>query len=122
ASITASPGAVPIGKVVDKAETILRTELPAGFLYDWGGDAKNLQDASSEIWWVLGLASIIVYMTLAAQFESLVHPFTVMLALPLAGVGAFGTLWLLALGGRLGFYPPIPAMDVNLFSQIGLIL
>ena len=122
ASITGSTGAAPIGIVVDVAEQLLAKELPAGFLYSWGGDARNLKDATSEIWWVLGLAMIIVYMTLAAQFESLVHPFTVMLALPLAAVGAFGALWLLDLGGDLGFYPPIPAMNVNLFSQIGLVL
>src|SRR5207253_2287777 len=84
--------------------------------------ARNLQDATSEIWWVLGLAAVIVYMTLAAQFESLIHPLTVMLALPLAGVGAFGLLWLLDLGGKVGLYPPIPAMNINLFSQIGLVL
>lgn len=122
ASITASPGAAPIGTVVTRTEELLKTALPTGFLYAWGGDAKSLQDASSEVWWVLGLAAIIVYMTLAAQFESLIHPLTVMLALPLAGVGAFGSLWLLHLGGLLGLYPPIPAMNVNLFSQIGLVL
>jgi len=122
ASITGSPGAVPIGTVVDLTEQMLTTELPPGFLYAWGGDARNLKDATSEIWWVLGLAMIIIYMTLAAQFESLVHPFTVMLALPLAAVGAFGALWLLDLGGDLGLYAPIPAMNVNLFSQIGLVL
>lgn len=122
ASITASPGATPIGVAVERAEEILAKELPPGFGYDWGGDARNLKDAATEIWWVLGLASIIVFMTLAAQFESLIHPFTVMLALPLAGVGALGSLWLLDFGGRMGLYPPIPAMNVNLFSQIGLIL
>jgi len=122
ASITASPGAVPIGTVVKEAEAMLTTALPAGFQYAWGGDAKNLRDATTEVWWVLGLAAIIVYMTLAAQFESLVHPLTVMLALPLAAVGAFGTLWLLNFGGQIGLYPPIPAMNVNLFSQIGLVL
>jgi multidrug efflux pump subunit AcrB len=122
ASITASPGTVPIGTVMREIEAMLPAELPPGFLYAWGGDARNLQDASSEVWWVLGLAALIVYMTLAAQFESLVHPFTVMLSLPLAGVGAFGLLWLLDVGGKLGFYPPIPAMNINLFSQIGLIL
>ena len=61
-------------------------------------------------------------MTLAAQFESLVHPFTVILAVPLAMIGAFGALWLLNKGGAIGLYPPIPAMNVNLFSQIGLVL
>ena len=122
ASITASPGAVPIGTVIKETETMLAEALPAGSQYAWGGDAKNLRDASSEVWWVIALAMIIVYMTLAAQFESLVHPLTVMLALPLAAVGAFGTLWLLNFGGQMGLYPPIPAMNVNLFSQIGLVL
>jgi len=122
ASITASPGAVPIGTVVKQVEPLLAQELPIGFLHTWEGDAKNLSDASSEFWWVLILAGVIVYMTLAAQFESLVHPLTVMLALPLAGVGAFGALWMLDVGGRSGLYPPIPAMNINLFSQIGLVL
>jgi multidrug efflux pump subunit AcrB len=45
-----------------------------------------------------------------------------MLALPLAGVGAFGLIWLLGYGGRIGLIPPIPAMNFNLFSQIGLVL
>lgn len=122
ASITASPGTVPIGTVVKEVEAMLAHELPAGYLYAWGGDAKNLRDASADVWWVLSLAAIIVYMTLAAQFESLVHPLTVMLALPLAGIGAFGLLWLLNFGGKIGLYPPIPAMNINLFSQIGLVL
>jgi multidrug efflux pump len=122
ASITASPGAVPIGTVVQRTEEMLVGALPAGFLYAWGGDAKNLKDATTEVWWVLILALIIVYMTLAAQFESLLHPFTVILSVPLAAAGAFGTLWMLDLGGKAGLYPPIPAMNVNLFSQIGLVL
>ena len=116
-SITASPGGAPIGTVVKDVEALLAQELPAGVLYAWGGDAKNLADTSGEFIWMILLAMIIVYMTLAAQFESLVHPFTVMLALPLAAVGAFGLLWLLHV-----LFPAIPAMNLNLFSQIGLIL
>jgi multidrug efflux pump subunit AcrB len=85
-------------------------------------------------------------MVLAAQFESLVHPFTVMLALPLASVGALGALWLMARINDLGtgfyaathyappgsapawlaaiqpFVPRIPSMNINLFSQIGFVL
>ncbi len=122
ASITASPGTVPIGTVVGEVETMLAKELPSGFLYAWGGDAKSLQESSGEIWWVIGLALIIVYMTLAAQFESFVHPITVRLAVPLAGIGAFGLLWLLDFGGKIGLYHPIPAMNINLFSQVGLVL
>ncbi|MFM7101915.1 MAG: efflux RND transporter permease subunit, partial [Verrucomicrobiota bacterium] len=122
ASLTASPGAVPIGTVVDTVVPLLAQELPAGTLYAWGGDARNLQETSGEVWWVILLALAIVYMTLAAQFESLIHPFTVMLALPLAAVGAFSLLWLLDVLGKTGLIPPIPAMNLNLFSQIGLVL
>jgi multidrug efflux pump subunit AcrB len=122
ATITGSPGGVPIGTVVNTVEPLLAQELPAGFLYAWDGDARNLAESSTEIWWVLSLAGIIVYMTLAAQFESFVHPFTVMLALPLAFVGAFGSLWLLYWLGLIGVIPVIPAMNFNLFSQIGLVL
>jgi len=65
---------------------------------------------------------VIIYMTLAAQFESLIHPVTVMIALPLAAIGAFGLLWVLDIGGKVGLYPPIPAMNINLFSLVGLVL
>jgi multidrug efflux pump subunit AcrB len=121
-SISASPGTVPIGTVVQETEAMLKRDLPPGFLYAWGGDARSLHETSNEVWWVLCLALIIVYMTLAAQFESLVHPFTVILSVPLAFVGAFGLIWLLSFGGGVGLYPPIPAMNVNLFSLIGLVL
>jgi multidrug efflux pump len=90
ASITASPGTVPVGTVLDEVETMLKEELPPGFLWAWGGDAKSMREASAEVWWMIILAAIIVYMTLAAQFESFVHPITVMVALPLAATGAFG--------------------------------
>src|ERR1043165_8753971 len=50
ASITASPGTVPIGTAVDQVEKMLRTELPPGSLYAWGGDAKSLRETSSGGW------------------------------------------------------------------------
>ncbi|MBT6236729.1 MAG: efflux RND transporter permease subunit, partial [Verrucomicrobia bacterium] len=90
--------------------------------YDWSGESRDLQDAGKEIYWILILALIIVYMVLASQFESLVHPLTVMLTVPLAAVGALGLLWLLGALGKLGWIPSIPAMNINLFSQIGMVL
>ena len=123
ATISGSPFGVPIGTAMAKTEELLAAEgLPVGFSYRWEGEARDLQTAGREVWWVFILAIIIVYMVLAAQFESLIHPFTVMLAVPLAGLGAFGLLWLLDFGAKLGFYKAIPGMNVNLFSQIGLIL
>jgi len=122
ATISGTPVGIPLGTALDRVEELLRTDLPAGFLYDWSGESRDLRDTGKEVWLVLVLALIIVYMVLAAQFESLVHPLTVILAVPLAAVGAFGLLWLLNFGGKIGVLPVIPAMNLNLFSQIGLVL
>jgi hydrophobe/amphiphile efflux-1 (HAE1) family protein len=122
ATISATPKGVPLGTAMERTEALLREDLPAGFLFDWSGESRDLREAGREILFIFLLALAIVYMVLAAQFESLVHPLTVMLAVPLAGVGAFGLLWLLSALGKWGLIPPIPAMTVNLFSQIGLVL
>jgi multidrug efflux pump len=122
ATISASTVSVPLGTAMQRVEEMLASDMPPGFQFDWAGESRDLKDAGQEVWWVLLLALIIVYMVLAAQFESLLHPFTVMLAVPLAGVGAFGLLWLIDAGGKLGVLPQVPAMNINLFSQIGLIL
>ena len=90
--------------------------LAMGLMAEGGGPLVQI------VPFVLILAIVIVYMVLASQFESLIHPLTVMLALPLAGIGAFGSLWLLNYGGKIGVLPRIPAMNINLFSQIGLVL
>ncbi|MDX1952969.1 MAG: efflux RND transporter permease subunit [Verrucomicrobiota bacterium] len=121
-TISASLAGIPMGTAIQRAEELLKDDLPPGFLYDWAGESRDLREAGQEVWWVLGLALIIVYMVLAAQFESLLHPFTVMLAVPLAGLGAFGLLWLVGTLSNAGILPTIPAMNINLFSQIGLIL
>ena len=122
ATVSATPVGVPLGTAMDRVEATLKAELPAGFLYTWSGESRDFLDANREILWVFGLALVIVYMILASQFESLIHPLTVMLAVPLAGVGAFGLLWLLNLGGQMGIIPLLPAMNLNLFSEIGLVL
>ncbi len=122
ASLTATPVGVTLGTAIERVEALLATELPPGTLHTWSGESRDLLEAQEQFWWILGLAIVIVYMVLASQFESLVHPFTVMLALPLAGVGAFGLLWLIGLAGRAGWIPPVPAMNFNLYSQVGVVL
>lgn len=122
ATISATPVGVPIGTAIERTEQMLKSELPSGFLHTWGGEARELKESGREIWWVLGLAVLIVYLVLAAQFESFIHPFTVLLALPLAGIGAFGLLWLMNWLGQVRWITPLPAMNINLFSQIGLVL
>jgi multidrug efflux pump len=121
-TISATPVGVPLGVAMQRIEQLLQTELPPGFLYTWSGESRDLIEAGREVWWVFALALIIVYMVLAAQFESLIHPVTVMLAVPLGAVGGFGLLWLIHTAGQVGVIPAVPAMNFNLFSQIGLVL
>jgi multidrug efflux pump subunit AcrB len=122
ATLSASPVGVPLGTAMDRVTEMLESDLPPGFRISWSGESRDLVDAGREVWWVLGLALIIVYMVLASQFESLIHPFTVMLAVPLAAVGAFSLIWALGWASRVGILPNLPGMNINLFSQIGLIL
>jgi multidrug efflux pump len=144
AALGGTPLNIPLGTAMSRTEAILKESLPAGYRYAWSGQSKELGDTGRDVVFVLILAIIVVFMVLAAQFESLVHPFTVMLALPLAVFGALGLLWLLSGINHLGtelyntahfspnapayaktlsaIIPRIPAMNINLFSQVGLVL
>jgi HAE1 family hydrophobic/amphiphilic exporter-1 len=86
-----------------------RRNLPAGYFYVWDGMQKEQEDSQANMGFALLVAVLFIFMVLASQFESLVHPFTIMLALPLAIVGAF-----------LGLY--LTGGSINMGSLIGLIL
>jgi hydrophobe/amphiphile efflux-1 (HAE1) family protein len=144
ATVEATPMGVTLGTAMERAEALLKERLPPGFRYEWAGEAKDLQAAGRDTVFVLLVAVLVIYMVLASQFESLVHPLTVMFTLPLAAAGALGLLWLLAQVNQAGLMlygwahyatdppaaagilsalvPRIPAMGINLYSQIGMIL
>jgi HAE1 family hydrophobic/amphiphilic exporter-1 len=98
-----------LGAAVAEAEEIAAEILPEGVTLGLSGQAEAFQEGVAAFGLALGLAILVIYMVLAAQFESLSHPLTVMLALPLALVGAFGGLF-------------VRGMTLNLFSLIGMIL
>jgi hydrophobe/amphiphile efflux-1 (HAE1) family protein len=121
-TISASLNGVPLGTAIERVETMLKTELPPSFRYEWSGESKEFKDIGNEFWFIFGLALVIIYMVLAAQFESMLHPITVIVSVPLAFLGALGLIWLLGLLGQAGLMPALPAMNINLFSLIGLVL
>jgi HAE1 family hydrophobic/amphiphilic exporter-1 len=98
-----------LGVAVAEAREIAAAILPEGVTLGLSGQAQAFQEGIAAFGLALGLAVLVIYMVLAAQFESLAHPLTVMLALPLALVGAFGGLF-------------VRGMTLNLFSLIGMIL
>jgi len=114
-------GGLDLQTALAQAREIGRQVLPPGVVLDPSGTAEAFQESIAEFGLAISLAVLVIYMLLAAQFESLVHPLTVMLALPLALVGALGALYLL---GRLDLWGVIhaPGMTLNLFSLIGMIL
>ncbi|MCS6625621.1 efflux RND transporter permease subunit [Roseibacterium beibuensis] len=75
----------------------------------WGGAARDQQEAGSAVGWAFGLALLLVFLVLAAQFESWITPAVIMLTVPLAAAG--GLFGLVMAGSSL-----------NIYSQIGLII
>ena len=98
-----------LGQAIAKAESVAADVLPEGITFAMDGQAKAMMEGMEDFKLAMLLSILVIYMVLAAQFESLVHPFTVMLALPLSMVGA--------LGGLL-----VTGNTINLFSLIGILL
>ena len=84
-------------------------ELPEQAQIDWKGESREYQSAGGAVLLTFALALLVVYLVLAAQFESFIHPFVIMLTVPLGVLGALLGLWIF--GGTL-----------NLFSQIGIVM
>jgi HAE1 family hydrophobic/amphiphilic exporter-1 len=91
--------------VEDKAAEVVPPELSTG----WIGNAEMMEESFVAMIAVLGLAAVLVYMILAAQFDSLSQPLVIMISLPLSVIGAFGGIWL-------------SGMTLNIFSFIGVIM
>jgi multidrug efflux pump len=98
-----------LGQAIDSLKLAADEVLPAGSSLALAGESRELEESGSALYFAFVLALIVVFMVLAAQFESLIHPFTVLLAVPLAVTGAL--LLLYATGSTL-----------NLYSQIGMVL
>jgi len=88
---------------LDDAVTVTRQALaesppPRGVRFEIGGANEERARSFRDLAFAFGMALLLVYMILAAQFESFVHPFTILLAVPLATVGAAVTLYLAGAG------------------------
>ena len=110
AEITGNPApGVSSGQALDAMEELARTTLPQGFTFAWAGQSLEERRAGGQAGVIFGLSILLVYLVLAAQYESFILPFIILLGVPLAVFGA--------LSAQLvrGF-----ANDV--FCQVGLVL
>ncbi len=102
-----NPG-YPVGEAVKFFEDEVAKQ-PPGFQIKWGGAARDFLEAGGAVGLAFAMALILVFLVLAAQFESWIHPAVIMLTVPVA-----------ALGGLFGLL--IAGSTVNTYSQIGLII
>ncbi|MEZ5023738.1 MAG: efflux RND transporter permease subunit [Chitinophagales bacterium] len=110
ATVQASPApGFSMGEGIEEMQKIAKELLPESFKTELAGSASEYAESSKSTTTIFIFALILVYLTLAAQFESFRDPFIIMLTVPLALAGAVVTLW--AFGQTL-----------NIFSQIGMIV
>ncbi len=98
-----------LGTATQQIDAEAKKVVPSTMVTDWTGMADVMRESMGYLMSALLLAIIIVYLVLAAQFESFLHPFTIMLSLPLSMVGALGAI---ALAHSM----------INIMTMIGIIL
>lgn len=111
-SATVSAGLSPgytLGDGITAMDNISKKVLPENFSTTLSGQAKDLAESSSSLVFIFLFALVLIFLVLAAQFESFVDPFIIMLSVPFAMTGALITLWYFD-------------KTLNIFSQIGIIM
>lgn len=111
-SATVSAGLAPgksIGEGIDAMDKIAASVLDETFSTDLSGESRDFKESSSNTFFAFGLALLLVYLILSAQFESFKDPIIIILTVPMAVAGAFLSLWLCG-------------QSWNIFSQIGTIM
>ncbi|WBT36750.1 efflux RND transporter permease subunit [Hyphomicrobium sp. DMF-1] len=102
------PGRGP-GEAIDAMQDVSKTTLPAGYAYEWTGQAREQIESAGQTTIVLGLALVFAYLFLVALYESWMVPVPVLLSVIVSILGAMGALWVLG-------------MSFTLYAQIGLVV
>jgi len=102
-------GEKTLNAAINDTKQIIAQTLPDGYTVNFTGQAETMAETSASFIFAFVLTILITYMVLASQFESFVHPFTVMLALPLSIIGALGGLF-------------ITGNTINIMSLIGMLM
>jgi multidrug efflux pump len=103
------PPGVTIGKAIADLRAIARRTLPAGMRTDLAGESREFVESSGGLYWLFVVALVFIFLVLAAQFESFIHPLSILFSVPLAVFGALLTLFVFR-------------QSLNIYSQIGLIM
>lgn len=104
----AAPG-VSSGEAIAAVEEIAADILPRGYALEWSGVSREEKESGGQTILIFGICLLFVYLLLAAQYESLLLPFPVILSLP---AGVFGAYFVLQLAG----------IDNNIYAQVALVM
>ncbi len=102
-------GDYALAEALDYLEQIAAEELPGEARISYKGESRELKDSSQALYATFALALLVVYLILAAQFESFIHPVVILTTVPLA---VFGALFGLLMAG----------MTLNIYSQVGIVM
>ena len=109
-TVSASLGSdYSLGEALDYMDELAQTRLPGEARISYAGQSREFRDSSASLIATFLLALLIIFLVLGAQFESFIHPFIILLSVPLAVTGALGTLL-------------ITGITLNIYSQIGMIM
>ena len=98
-----------LGEALTHLENLTREHLPETVIIDYKGQSQDFKYSGGSIYFVFLLGILVMFLVMAAQFESFVHPFVILLTIPLAMAGALAGLYL-------------TGQTLNIFTQIGLIM
>lgn len=98
-----------LGEALAHLETLVDEHLPENVIIDYKGQSQDLKNAGGSATLIFGLGILVMFLVLAAQFESYIHPFVIILTVPLAVAGGLFGIW-------------ITGNSLNLYTQIGLIM
>ena len=123
--VSPAPG-YSTGQVIAAMEEIADEVLQPGFGYEWTSTAAEEIAAGGAAIIVFGLAFVMVFLVLAAQYESYIDPIIIMITVPVSMLGALGLIWLRAVfiqGSPLNAGAGIwPVLSNNLYVQVGLVM
>lgn len=110
AILEGSPAAgVTLGDALEALQNLAKDVIPSGMRTTLAGESLEFEEAGKATLLIFGLALIFIFLTLAAQFESYLDPLIILLAVPLALLGAFSALW-------------VAGLELNVYGRIGLIM
>jgi multidrug efflux pump len=109
ATISANLAGITLGEGIERMREVAGRTLPDGFRTSLAGESRDFDESNQQLGFVFGLAVVLVWLVLAAQFDSFVDPLAILVSVPMALSGALLSLWVLG-------------MTLSFFAQVGLVL